>query len=123
MSAPAGAQTTSGPPCAAGGRYLAAAYSTSTGSLLRLWDLESRQPALPDLPAGPGPLHKVLLDGPAGRMVWRAKETACGSGIPGSRTGWPGSAGSPAAISTKRMTRFLPYEPYRPACARYGGAD
>jgi WD40 repeat protein len=54
----------------ADGRSLAVVFGTASGSTVRLWSVERREPVLPDLSAPRGLTYKVLAAADASRLVW-----------------------------------------------------
>jgi hypothetical protein len=100
------------------GKRLAAAYTTASGAgRLRIWDLERREPALPDFAA---PAGQVLLTPDAGQLVWAVD----GSGPriwEASLEGWLARACRLANrdLTEEEWKTFLPFAPYRRTCHPY----
>ena len=117
LAAPAGASAAISLAYDAEGAHLAVAYGTDRGSLVRLWDLRGRRPALPDLAAPPGLWFKVLLSPDRRHLAWAAE----GSGpiVRDARLdGWLARACRIANrdLDEAEWERFLPLEPYRRTC-------
>jgi WD40 repeat protein len=99
------------------GAHLAVAYPTVEGGSVRVWNLERREPVIPDLSIPPAQLGRLLLTPGARQVVW-ASDGYAPLILDAQLDSWIARACRLAnrSLSEAEWRHYLPQEPYRPTC-------